>query len=348
MRYDSKSRIIIYAEGSFGRGRTKTAEGVIRYAKNPILGVVDSTLEAECVSEVIPWARKIPILRSMSEAVPLSPDIMLIGLAPRGGRLPAVWRRDIVYALEHGMNVVSGLHDFLADDPELAAAADRSRHWIWDVRRPPGEAVVGLGQAAHVSAEVVLTVGTDSALGKMSAALEVTEGLTRRGKKTLFVPTGQTGILIAGFGVSVDAVVGDFMSGVMEKLILESAAGQEYLLVEGQGSLIHPGYSGVALSLLHGTAPSQMILCHKPSRKNVRDTEILIPPLDVMVRMHEEITSYVRPAKVVGIALNCGDLDERTARDEIAKAEELTALPTTDCFLIGPDKLVDAVLAAKR
>jgi len=346
MRYDHNTRLIIYAEGAFGRGRTKTADGVIRYAKNPVLGVVDSELKARRVSEVLPWARDIPILKSVQEAIPLEPEAMLLGLAPRGGRLPHQWRRDIVYALEHGMNIVSGLHDFLADDPELAAVAERNGRWIWDVRKPPTEAIVGLGLAAQVSATVVLTVGTDSALGKMAAAIEVTEGLLRRGRRALFVPTGQTGIMIAGFGVSIDAVVGDFMSGVTEKLVLDSAPGQEYLLVEGQGSLIHPGYSSVALSLLHGAAPSQMILCHKPSRKYVRDTHILIPPLDVMVRMHEEMASYVKPAKVVGIALNCGDLTESEAQGEIERAETLTGLPATDCFRWGPDKLVDAVLAA--
>ncbi len=252
-------RLLIYAPGEFGRGHSKTAEGVLRYGRNPVVGIVDASRSGTC-ADVIGIRPDVPFYPDVASALSAGPQALLLGTAPRGGRLPAEWRADIRLALEHGLDIISGLHHVLADDPEFRALSARHGGTIFDVREPPSDLPVGNAQVLSVPAQVVLTVGSDCAIGKMTASLEIEKSLVRRGRKPLFVPTGQTGIMIAGFGISIDRVIGDFMAGATEKLILEHAPGHDIVLVEGQGSLLHPGYSGVTLGLLHGAMPTEMIL----------------------------------------------------------------------------------------
>lgn len=343
MPYDTSRPIAIYAEGAFGRGRSKTADGVIRYGKFPIVGVIDSTQAGKTADQVIGWGKGVPILASIDEALAKKPAALLIGIAPPGGKLPAPWRADVVKALENGVDIINGLHEIFNQDAQFAALAKKHGRLIWDVREPAREYPIACGRAAEVGAQVLLTVGTDCALGKMTLLLEMQDALEKAGRKPVFVATGQTGIMISGFGEPIDRVIGDFAAGAAELLVVENAPGHDLVLVEGQGSLIHPGFSGVTLALLHGSAPSHLILCHDPKRARVRDSKVEIPRLDVMVRMYEDMARTIRPAKTIGISLNTSGMEPAAAVDAVKRAEDETGLPATDPIRHGVEKLVAAV-----
>jgi uncharacterized NAD-dependent epimerase/dehydratase family protein len=345
--YDPTRRILIYAQGAFGRGRSKTADGVIRYGRTPIVGVVDGTQSASTAGEVLGCGADIPIFPSLEAALPLRPEALLIGIAPPGGKLPAEWRVAIAKALSAGLDVISGLHEILGADPELAALAARHGRTIWDVRLPRETYPIASGRAASVPAQTVLTVGTDCALGKMTVLLEMQPRLERTGRRVAFLATGQTGIMISGSGVPLDRVIGDFMAGAAEELVLESAPGHDLLLIEGQGSLLHPGFSGVTLALLHGAAPSHMILCHEPRRTHVRDSTVRIPPLREVVQLYESMASFVRRSSVIGIALNTTGLDAAAAERACRDAATETGLPATDPLRFDCAPLVAAVNDAR-
>jgi uncharacterized NAD-dependent epimerase/dehydratase family protein len=347
----AEPRFLILADGAFGPETSKTADCAIRYIPERVAGVLDSTAAGRTAQEILGFGGGIPVVGTMEDGLALGPTALLIGIAPRGGRLPDEWRSWIVAAIDHGLDVWSGLHTLLGDDPELAARARAKGVRIFDLRKPPADLPVSNGRARLVDALVVLTVGTDCNTGKMTAQLELLRGLEARGIRTRFVPTGQTGILIAGWGIAVDAVVADFIGGAAEHMVLEAARDAEVVLVEGQGSLIHPGYSGVTLGLLHGSCPAAMILCHKVSRRRIGEYHkgtawIEIPPLAEVARVYEEAAGWVHPARVVGVALNTHDLPERAATAAVERAARETGLPATDPVRFGAGPLVEAIAQA--
>jgi uncharacterized NAD-dependent epimerase/dehydratase family protein len=245
--------------------------------------------------------------------------------------------------------VWSGLHYFLADDPVLAGAADEGGARIVDLRRPPADLVVSAGRVRDVAATVILTVGSDCNIGKMTTQLQLRDALRARGERVAFAATGQTGILVEGWGIGVDAVVADFIGGAAERLTLQGAEQGDVVLVEGQGSIIHPSYSGVTYGLLHGSLPHAMILCHQPSRTAIAKQEwVPIPSLQELVTLHERVAAPLRAAPVIAIALNTFDLTDEEARAAIARAEAETGLPATDPVRYDPAPLVDAILAFHR
>ena len=295
----------------------------------------------------------VPRASRVEEGLALRPQAILIGIAPPGGRLPDEWRGWIETAIDRRLEVWSGLHTFLSDDPALAARARERGARLFDLRKPPADLPVSTGRACRVNAHVCLAVGTDCNCGKMTAMWELVRGLEAGGLRTRFVPTGQTGILLAGWGIAIDAVVADYIGGASERLVLEGAADADVLLVEGQGSLIHPGYSGVTLGQLHGTCPASMILCHQASRRLIGEYHgasawVPIPPLPQMVRIYEDAARPLRPAPVIGIALNTSDLAEPAARDAVRRAADETGLPATDPVRFDRAPLVDAIAAAAR
>jgi uncharacterized NAD-dependent epimerase/dehydratase family protein len=274
---------------------------------------------------------------------------VLIGIAPMGGRLPDEWRAWLRSAIERGLEIWSGLHTFIGNDPELGPLARANGVRILDARRPPPDLPIADGRAAEVEAFVILTVGSDCNVGKMTAQLELRDELVRRGHKTSFVATGQTGIFIEGWGIAVDAVVADFIAGAAEQLVLQGARGNDIVLVEGQGSLIHPGYSGVTLGLMHGACPDALILCHQSTRDFIgdyhgREPWVRIPPLPELIDIYEGAARPVHPTKVIGICLNTFDMDEAAAREAVARAEEETGLPATDPVRFAATPLVDAII----
>lgn len=345
-------RFLILADGEFGPMTSKTANSVIRYLPDRVVGVLDRTAAGRTAGEVLGFGGAIPVVGSMTEGLARKPDAVLIGIAPAGGRLPDEWRSWLVEALE-GCDVWSGLHTFLNDDPVLAAAARKHGRRILDVRRPPAGLPVAMGLARLVDPYVVLTVGTDCNVGKMTAQLQLVDGLRARGLDTRFAATGQTGIFIEGWGTAVDAVVADFIAGAAEDLVVRaSEPGVDVVLVEGQGSINHPGYSGVTVGLLHGSCPDALVLCHQATREFIGEYRgepwLRIPPLAEYVRLYELIGSAVHPTKVIGICMNCYDLEPAEARRVCDEASRATGLPCTDPVMFDPAPLLDAVVEGHR
>lgn len=339
----SEKRLLVLAEGySADPHHGKTARGVLRYGSNPVVAILDSERAGEVYAGI-------PIVASVAEALPYEPTTALVGVATTGGRLPPAWTAILRDAIEASLDIEAGMHTFLADDPELAALAERHGVELRDLRRPPADLSVPTGENLTHGAQVVLTVGSDCAIGKKTVAIELDLEARRRGLASVFVPTGQTGIMIAGWGIAVDAVVADFVAGAAERLVVEGSRRGDLLWIEGQGALVHPQYSGVTLGLYHGSAPHALVLCHLAG-----STEIdgcpghPIPPLPTLVELYERSALPARPAKVVAIALNTARLDEEGARSAIAAAEAETGLAADDPVRFGGGRLVDVVLARLR
>ncbi len=345
-------RHLILADGDFGPLTSKTANSIIRFQPDRVVAVLDRQHAGKTSQDILGAGGDIPVIATMQEGLALGANSVLIGIAPVGGQLPEEWRAWLRDALEGGCNIVSGLHTFLGDDPLLAEAARMHGRRIDDLRRPPADLPVASGRAKATTAIRVLTVGTDCNVGKMTAQLRLVDGLTARGLRTNFVATGQTGIMIEGWGIAVDAVVADFIAGAAEKITLQGAEGADVVLVEGQGSINHPGYSGVTLGLLHGSCPDAMILCHQASRKFVGDYRagawLAIPPLSEYVRLYEMMAAAVHPSRVIGVALNTYDLDDDAARAACEAAARETGLPSTDPVRFDATPLVDAIVGAQK
>jgi uncharacterized NAD-dependent epimerase/dehydratase family protein len=340
-------RFLILADGDFSPMTSKTANSVIRYLPERTVAVLDRQQAGKTVQQVLGFGGAIPIVGSMAEGLALRPDAVLVGIAPQGGRLPDEWRGWLAQALDAGCDLWSGLHTFLGDDPVLAAKAKSGGRKIFDLRRPPPDLPIASGAAKAVTPYVVLTVGTDCNVGKMTAQLQIAQRLNLAGLRTRFVATGQTGIMIEGWGIAVDAVIADFVAGAAERLVLQGSANADIVLVEGQGSINHPGYSAVTLGLLHGSCPDALILCHQSTREYIGDYRpaawLKIPPLREYIRLYETIGSAVHPTKVIGISLNTYGMSDDAARHACDAARQETGLPATDPVRFSPDPLVDAV-----
>lgn len=340
---EKKRRIVILSEGFFGDLEAKTASGLIMYNPEEVAAVIDSTKAGSSVQQILGFGGDIPIVAALSDSLKYGPNALLIGIAPRGGKLPLEWREVIKQALENCMDVISGLHDMLNEDLGLTMLASAKGVKIYDLRESKQYNKVSVGNPSLIKAKVVLTVGTDCKTGKMVTSLELAKQAKKQGWNSLFVATGQTGIVIAGEGVPIDSVIGDFMSGAIEEFLIEKSGSYNLLCVEGQGTIIHPGYSGVSLALIHGSLPDAMVLCHYPGREKIKNYQVNIPPLSELAMLHEEITKPIKPSKVIGISLNTSHLTEKEAKRKIEKAEEETGLPTVDPVRFGCEKLIDAM-----
>ncbi|HYN48684.1 MAG TPA: DUF1611 domain-containing protein [Candidatus Nanopelagicales bacterium] len=344
MRPQAPRRLVILTEGQFGPHSGKTAFGVIRYGRDEVVAVLDSTLAGRTTAEWIPGS-DVPIVGTLAEALEVpgrpGPDTLLVGIAPTGGRLPDAWRPILHGAIDAGLELRSGLHTFLGDDPELSAAAAIAGVHIVDYRRPPERFETAIGRRHGSGKRVILTVGTDCAIGKMSVALELRNAARAAGDAVAFVPTGQTGMMIDGWGVSVDRVISDFLNGTVEWLVEEGERLGDWVIVEGQGSLDHPAYSAVTLGLIHGATPHAMVLVHKAGLA-VHDFDHLpersfpIAPLRPFIDLHEQIAAMVAPSKVVGVAVNTSACrGEAEARRIVEAVAAETGLPTADPVRFG-------------
>jgi len=342
---DPTRRLLILAEGTLDFHHGKTATSLLRYRPEEVVAVVDSEHAGQTTDEVLGLAGETPIVARVDDVFALEPTALLIGIAPRGGALPDSWRRQILTCIAHGMDIISGLHFMLNEDQDFVQAAEQYGVALTDVRTPPPNLRVADMQVRRAGARVVTFVGSDCAVGKMTAALEVAEAARRLGLLTAFVATGQTGIMLEGTGVAVDRVIGDFMAGAVETLVVEACAGADWVFVEGQGSLLHPGYSGVTLALLHGSLPDAMILVHPPSHDCIEEYPLKIPSLRRLVQVYEEAAGWVKPARVAGVALNTRDLDRAETEQAITEAERQTGLVCTDPVKCGGEQLVQALLA---
>lgn len=338
----SDRRLLVLAEGYSGDPHYgKTLYGVLRYRRDDVVAILDSTRAGEVEQGV-------PIVADVSAALHLDPTAALVGVATQGGRFPPAWRDILRSCIREGLAIENGLHEFVADDPEFVELAARFGVRLTDLRRPPADLDVPTGENLEVAARIVLTVGSDCAIGKMTVSLELDRAASARGIATRFVPTGQTGISIAGWGLSVDSVVADFIAGAAERLVVEGAErGGEILFVEGQGSISHPAYSGVTLGLIHGAAPHAFVLCHRAGATEVDGYPgYPLLALPELIELHERISLTRRRAVVACVALNTRGLDEDGAHAVIARTEAETGLTADDPVRFGADRLLDALLGS--
>ncbi|MBA3348518.1 MAG: DUF1611 domain-containing protein [Actinobacteria bacterium] len=333
--------MLILAEGfSADPHYGKTGRGVVAYGRRPTVAILDSARAGQTQDGI-------PIVGAVNDALCFGPTTAVVGVATQGGRFPPEWRDLLRSCIGKGLHIENGLHDFLADDEELAGLAARHGVELRDLRRPPADLDVPTGANLTLPVRTVLTVGSECAIGKMTVSLELERAARARGLAAEFVPTGQTGIAIAGWGIAVDAVVADFLAGAAERLVVEGhARGGELLFVEGQGSLVHPAYSGVTLGLVHGSAPHAFVLCHLAGQTEIEGYPGQpVPPLAELVELHERISLPARKARVLAVALNTRLLDDSGARAAIEAAADETGLAADDPVRFGPERLLNAVLA---
>ncbi len=338
--------MIVLTDGYRDPHTAKTAICLIRYRPEEVVAVLDRQGAGQTAGTWLGVGGTIPVVASVADAP--RANALLVGIAPPGGKLPPHWRPILLEAVQRRLAVISGMHEFLSDDAELAQAAARTGAELVDLRRND-EHDVANRQGIRAGCLRIHTVGNDCSCGKMVAAVEVARGIERAGVDAAFVATGQTGILVAGGGCPVDRVIADFLSGAAEKLVLANQH-HDVIVVEGQGSLFHPRYSGVTLGLLHGLMPHGLILCYEMGRTAVAGMEsVPLAPLEKVVEFYEAAANLMHPCRVIGLAVN----GQRYPRDadlsaECARVERVLGLPACDVLRHGPDKLVQAVLDLKK
>lgn len=340
-----RQKLVILTEGFSNPITAKTGASVIRYREADVLAVLDAEHAGKTAEAVLGAGANIPVVGSLAEV--RDANTLLIGTAPTGGKLPERWRAVICEALQSGLDIVSGLHDFLGDDPEFRTLAQSSGSQITDVRRN-SETGVSKGQPLGNDNLRIHTVGHDCSIGKMVVTLELERALKQQGRDAKFLATGQTGIMVSGEGIPIDTVVADFVAGAAERLVLKNWQ-HEILLIEGQGSLAHPMYSAVTLGLLHGSQPQGLILCYEAGRHEcdgIRGRKL--HSLPTLRHAYETVGQIVHPTKVIGIAINGRKLTAREAEAEKQRVRAEMELPICDVFRDGPSELVQAVLDFKE
>ncbi|OQX71548.1 hypothetical protein B6D52_00970 [Candidatus Parcubacteria bacterium 4484_255] len=347
-------KILIYTGNSFGLNarrimpsRPKTADGILRYAKYNIVGLVDSTCSEKNVSQVLPdlnppnspcdlkqAGKKIPIFKTIKDAKEkTSANVLIIGIAPKGGKMPKNFIDDLVWALENNFDLVSGMHTPLSLYPKIFKAAKQNSRKIWETRISPTELPIASCQAYKIKKPIVLTIGTDAAVGKLTTTYKLAK-MANKKYNTCIIPTGQTSIMIEGWGISVDKCEGDFMAGAVEKMILEKEKEEnpDIYFIEGQGSLSHPAFSTTAIALIHGACPTHLVLVHRPLRKRITGCLLLpVPDIKKVIELAEKtvIPSFLN-TKVVAISLNTSGMTDQEAKKIIDEIKNKTGLPTTD------------------
>lgn len=326
----------------------KTGLAMLRYSALPIVAVVDQEQAGHSLQAVTGIDREIPIVASVQAALIFNPTVLAIGIAPSGGALPDPWYQEVKTAASAGLSLVNGLHTPMAADPELTDLLKLSQ-WIWDVRQEPSDLGIGTAAARSLSCRRVLAVGTDMAVGKMSANLELHRLAVERGLRSKVIATGQTNLMLGDDGIPLDAVRVDFAAGAVEQQMMHYGADHDILFIEGQGSFFNPG-STATLPLMRGSQPTHLVLVHRAGQTHIRSqSEIRIPPLKQAINVYETITSAggsFLAAKVVAIALNTHHLAADAAKKASQAVTDETQLPCTDVIRFGPALLLDTILAA--
>ncbi|PSP24481.1 DUF1611 domain-containing protein [Halobacteriales archaeon QH_10_65_19] len=334
-------RLAILAHEQFP-GNAKTATGILRYADDDVVAVLDRDRAGDRVSDHLTGVQDAPIVAEMAD-VPAC-DALLIGIAPIGGGFEESWRADVRVAIECGCDVIAGLHYFIAEDEEFAALAAEHGVSLRDVRRPPDDLTVADGTAGEVEARVILTVGTDCSSGKMTSSFELRDAARERGLDAAVVPTGQTGIMITGWGIAIDRIIADFAAGATERIV-QQGGDHDVLFVEGQGAIAHPAYSGVTASILHGAQPDSLILCHNAGNETFGGyDDFALPSPAKYVDLYEDLSAPIAPASVDAGMLNTKGLDPEEARDAVAAYADAIDVPATDPVRDDAGDVLDAVL----
>jgi uncharacterized NAD-dependent epimerase/dehydratase family protein len=352
----SDAPVVLLLHGGSDNLSGKTGLAMLRYREGPIVAVIDPAHAGENLQTLTGIPRSVPLVADMAAALPYGPEVAVVGLAPSGGRLPAEMRSDVLQALRAGLSLASGLHSRLAEDPEFSAVPLAPGQWIWDLRQEPQDLEVATARCAALPCRRVLAVGSDMAVGKMSACLEVRAAALRKGLDARFVGTGQAGILISGQGVALDAVRVDYAAGSVEAAVLaasEGAGPEALVLVEGQGSLCHPG-STATLPLLRGSQPTDLLLVHRAGQSHVRTrpgaVPVAIPPLPELITACEALAALGRPdglrPKVRAVALNTALMDDASASEAAQRLTDQLGLPALDPVRHGADPLLTALISA--
>lgn len=338
---DRSMKLALYMEGAANSDFGKMGFGVLRYSPNPICCVIDAEHAGHDIAEFGRSPRSAPIVATLQEAIALGATVLVLGIAPPGGLIPAEWDPALNEAIERGMSIVNGLHDLLQPRfPNL-----KPGQWIWDVRVEPPGLGTATGKARHLSNQRVLMLGTDMAIGKMTAGLELHRGLLERGVRSEFVATGQIGITVTGAGIPLDAIRVDFAAGAVEREVMRYADA-EVVIIEGQGSYLHPA-STSPLPLTRGSCPTHIVMCHRAGQSTLRrDPTVSIPPLGDFIRLCEDVAeacgAYARP-RTLGIALNTAHLGEADARQAVEATQIEVGLPCTDPVRFGVEALAEAL-----
>lgn len=343
---------VVYCEANFGEVDGKTANGLVRHSeKYRIVSVIDST-QAGCDSGVVLGDKPngIPILRDLSIALEHAerlPDYFIFGMAPASGMLSAHQRALVLEAIDLGMNIVNGLHEFLSDDPVFTAASISRNVAIFDVRKPRNKKDLRMfsGRIADVTCLRIAVLGTDCAIGKRTTATVVAQALNDRGIKAVMVSTGQTGLIQgARYGIALDAIPSQFCTGEMEGAIVDAFEGEypDVIIVEGQGALSHPAYSTSSF-ILRGSCPDGVILQHAPKRTSRCDFDRMpMPTPESEIHLIEAFSD----TKVIGLTINHEGMTEAEVDAAIEGYEFELAIPATDALSRSPERLVEMVLSA--
>ena len=340
----ASQRVAILLEDGIQGHHGKTGLAFLRYSDTNIVAVIDRNCAGESLRALTGIEQDVPIVDDVSAALAYQPDVLLIGIAPSGGQLPPNLQQEVAKAINAGISIINGLHTLLNPQyPNL-----QPQQWIWDIRQEPSGLSIGKGEARFLKAQRILTVGTDMAIGKMSTSLEIHRAAVKQGIKAQFIATGQAGIAIAGQGIALDAVRVDFAAGAVEKTILDLGQDQELIVIEGQGSLLHPG-STATLPLIRGSQPTGLILVHRAGAKHIRDLpDIMIPPLPEVIKLYETVASAggtFGEIEVKAIALNTYGMDTATANHTIESTAQSTQLPCSDVVRFGGNALLSAIKA---
>ncbi len=345
INFNNKS-IAIYADEAFSIEyrkkfpvRAKCADGLIRYSNNfKIKAIVDTTFSS---NEKL--FKDIKCVKSIEEIENDYIDIFVIGVSPAGGRISENIRKDVITALERGMDIVSGMHYELNKDIEISALAKKNNCEIWDVRNPIGDFDVASARCLNFGKPILLTCASDAAIGKMTTGFEIERYLNEKGIKGELIATGQNAIMIKGKGISIDRVIGDFMPGAVEKLVIESDESNKFVILEGQGGICHPGFSSVTLALLHGGLPTHLILIDKPIRKHsIGSKDISLPSAKETMEIYEKLA--LRKIKWIGISVNSQGLDDKTAKEYILRLKEITKVPVEDMIRFQTGELGESAM----
>ena len=333
-------RVALYMEGYIHSEYVKMGLGVIRYLQNPIVGIIDSNHAGRNINQEYTIDRDIPIYKKLDQVIDHGAEVLILGIAPSGGKIPDTWHSVIKEALNSGLSIINGLHDCLG--PSFSNLIQNPTQWIWDVRVPQFTPKIASGRAAKLTNKRLLMIGTDMACGKMTAGLEIYRWAQNNQIDTAFVATGQIGITLMGSGIPLDALKVDHACGAVEQMVVNHSE-RSLVVVEGQGSLLHPG-SAATLPLMRGTCPTHMILCHRADKTTLRNPEsIKIPDLRDFIALNETLASvagtYGNP-KVVGIALNTVNLPDKEAKKYIINLESELKIPVTDVLRFGVEKIV--------
>jgi uncharacterized NAD-dependent epimerase/dehydratase family protein len=338
-----EQKLAIYMEGAVLGFGGKMGFGVLRYSPNPIVCVIDSETAGRDIKEAAGMPNACPIVATVEQALALGAEVLVLGIAPPGGLIPPAWYPVIDQAVQSGFSIINGLHDLVG--PRYSDLRDGQ--WIWDIRVEPEGLMPGTGAAASLTNRRVLLIGTDMSIGKMTAGLEIYRVARERGINAEFVATGQIGITITGSGVPLDAVRVDFSAGAIEREVM-NRKDAELVLIEGQGSLGHPG-STANLPLLRGSMPTHLVLCHRVGQDSLKMLpHVPLAPLGDFIRLYEDVASccgiFPRPT-TIGVALNTGHLaSDEEALEACARIERELGLPCVDPVRHGPGRLIDSLM----